>query len=428
MKRRVSQHGIPLGSRAPTRLTVFVLGGPGCGKGTQCEELVKNYGFVHLSAGELLRDEIKNKTQIGISCEELMAEGKLVPSEIPLNLLKAAMEKSERKHFLIDGFPRSVDQAQLFEKKIGKPNLVIYLECPFKVMQERLLKRGETSGRSDDNMETIKKRFETYRKESFPVVRFYEKVPNLLKTVSSAMSPTEVFEYIAQLLKDQYGLVAKFAPVLTGFDHRQHNCKRRTIIFVLGGPGCGKGTQCERMVRDFGYSHLSTGDLLRAEVASGSELGKQCDTLMKEGKLVPLDVTINLLKQAMGKAKCKRFLIDGFPRAVDQAHEFEAKVGKPDVVLCLDCSLELMEKRLLQRGKASGRADDNIETIKKRFETFLAESKPVIDYYRKSLPKAVKTIPTDKMPDEVYADVKAALKATAEKPVPPKVPAKADFR
>ncbi|EFJ20739.1 hypothetical protein SELMODRAFT_5337, partial [Selaginella moellendorffii] len=188
-------------------------------------------------------------------------------------------------------------------------------------------------------------------------------------------------------------------------------------IVFLGGPGCGKGTQCEELVRDFGYSHLSTGDLLRAEVASGSELGKQCDTLMKEGKLVPLDVTINLLKQAMGKAKCKRFLIDGFPRAVDQAHEFEAKVGKPDVVLCLDCSLELMEKRLLQRGKASGRADDNIETIKKRFETFLAESKPVIDYYRKSLPKAVKTIPTDKMPDEVYADVKAALKATAEKPV-----------
>ena len=96
----------------------------------------------------------------------------------------------------------------------------------------------------------------------------------------------------------------------------------------LGGPGSGKGTQCERIVRDFGFLHLSAGDLLRDEVKKGTEVGKDCEKLMKEGLLVPVEVTLELLKKAMkqGKKKAKGYLIDGFPRAVDQAQAFEKKV------------------------------------------------------------------------------------------------------
>ena len=96
--------------------------------------------------------------------------------------------------------------------------------------------------------------------------------------------------------------------------------------YFIGGPGSGKGTQCEKIVQTFGCHHISSGDLLRNEVASGSELGSQLDEIMKEGKMVPMDITLNLLKKAMAEAGSKTILLDGFPRTMEQAHEFENNV------------------------------------------------------------------------------------------------------
>ena len=126
------------------------------------------------------------------------------------------------------------------------------------------------------------------------------------------------------------------------------------VVFVLGGPGSGKGTQCEKLVKDYGFTHLSAGDLLRDEVRSRSEVGQMCANLMKEGKLVPMEVTIGLLRAAMEKATVKNFLIDGFPRALDQAMSFETRVQVADFVLFFDCPLETMTERLLERGLTSG--------------------------------------------------------------------------
>eukprot|EP01137_Pigoraptor_chileana_P029908 Opistho-2@15799 len=155
------------------------------------------------------------------------------------------------------------------------------------------------------------------------------------------------------------------------------------VVFVLGGPGSGKGTQCERIVKEFGFTHLSTGDLLRAEVTSGSPLGANIKAIMEKGDLVPLDVTLSLLRNAMLKAKstAKGFLIDGFPREIAQAHAFEEKIANCEIVLYFECSEATMEKRLIKRGETSGRADDNAETIRKRFRTFLEVSLPVIKHY-----------------------------------------------
>eukprot|EP00798_Chlamydomonas_sp_ICE-L_P013607 gene13608-19482_t len=129
-----------------------------------------------------------------------------------------------------------------------------------------------------------------------------------------------------------------------------------TIIFVLGGPGCGKGTQCDKIKATYeGVVHLSAGDLLRAEVASGSEVGAKCEdlmkegkivpmevgakceALMKEGKIVPLEVTMTLLKNAMISSGGSFFLIDGFPRKLDQGQAFEETIMPSKGVLFFDC-------------------------------------------------------------------------------------------
>ncbi|KAG0249898.1 hypothetical protein BG011_008839 [Mortierella polycephala] len=181
--------------------------------------------------------------------------------------------------------------------------------------------------------------------------------------------------------------------------------KDATVIFVLGGPGAGKGTQCANLVRDFGFVHLSAGDLLRAEQERpGSEYGELIKTYIREGKIVPMEVTIALLENEMLASGQTRFLIDGFPRKMDQAMKFEETVVPSKFTLYFECPEEVMLKRLMKRGETSGRADDNIESIKKRFRVFTQTSYPVIEHYGKS--GKVHTVSCVDSPEDVYAKVK----------------------
>ncbi len=158
-------------------------------------------------------------------------------------------------------------------------------------------------------------------------------------------------------------------------DTPRFDSSKVTVVFVLGGPGAGKGTQCARLVEDYGFVHLSAGDLLRAEQQrEGSQYGAMIAEYIKEGKIVPMEVTVALLSNAIADALAKqggegkgRFLVDGFPRKMDQAIKFDESVCPSQFVLFLQCSEEVMLSRLLERGKTSGRTDDNIESIKKRF-------------------------------------------------------------
>lgn len=183
---------------------------------------------------------------------------------------------------------------------------------------------------------------------------------------------------------------------------------------MLGGPGSGKGTNCERIAKDFGYMHLSTGDLLRAEVKSGSALGKELDAVMKTGGLVDSSMMLRILKGAMTEGNTKpvsgRYLIDGYPRAMDQIASFEAAICPPTFVLAFDAKEEVLEARLLNRGKASGRADDqNVEAIRARFKTFSEQSAPVITHYGGH--GKVRSINSEHPVDEVYADCKPIFDA-----------------
>ncbi|KAI1356766.1 uridylate kinase [Xylaria sp. FL0043] len=214
-----------------------------------------------------------------------------------------------------------------------------------------------------------------------------------------------------------------------------------TVLFVLGGPGAGKGTQCERLVAAHGFTHLSAGDLLRAEQnRPGSEYGELIKDYIKNGLIVPMEVTIVLLENAMRDAMTSaaaskntttpatttttttadekekpttkplkgKFLIDGFPRKFDQAVKFEEAVCPAKFVLFYDCPEEEMERRLLERGKTSGRSDDNAESIRKRFRTFVETSMPVVEYFEKQ--DRVVRIRADVPPDDVYRATEAELK------------------
>jgi len=170
-------------------------------------------------------------------------------------------------------------------------------------------------------------------------------------------------------------------------------------VFVLGGPGAGKGTQCCNLIRDYGFCHLSAGDLLRAHVKSGSKEGNVVADMIKNGQIVPSEVTVGLLQSAMTASGQEKFLIDGFPRNDENREAFEKVMGYDcDFVLFLDCPEDVMETRLL--GRNEGRTDDNAETIRKRFKVFMESSMPVVQHYE-SLGK-VRRVVADRPVEEVY--------------------------
>uniref|UniRef100_A0A0K8SFI8 adenylate kinase n=1 Tax=Lygus hesperus TaxID=30085 RepID=A0A0K8SFI8_LYGHE len=181
------------------------------------------------------------------------------------------------------------------------------------------------------------------------------------------------------------------------------------IIWVLGGPGSGKGTQCDRIVEKYGFTHISTGDLLRADVASGSERGKALEKVMKEGQLVSMKVVLGLLAEKMLNelSNSKGYLIDGYPRELAQGQAFEKSIGLCGLVLYFEASDDTLVKRLLHRALSSGREDDNEETIKKRLNTFHTHNDPIVQAYASK----TKKISAEDTPEIIFAQVVEAIDA-----------------
>lgn len=175
-------------------LITFVLGGPGSGKGTQCAKIAETFGFLHLSAGELLRKEILSGRENGSMILDVIKEGKIVPSEITINLIRREIEASENRKVLIDGFPRTDENRIAFERIVGVgPDLVIFFDCPEEEMVKRLLSRNQ--GRIDDNIETIKKRLEIFNKLNLPVINYYSSKGKVHK-IKAVGTTEEIFEKV----------------------------------------------------------------------------------------------------------------------------------------------------------------------------------------------------------------------------------------
>lgn len=159
-------------------------------------------------------------------------------------------------------------------------------------------------------------------------------------------------------------------------------------LILFGAPGSGKGTQSDLLVEKYHLTHLSTGDLLRSEIASGSPLGTTLNEYISKGNLIPDAMMIEMLSKEIDKhaSTSKGFILDGFPRTVEQAEALQQMLSNREGsnVLLLEMTVEKDEliKRLLKRGETSGRSDDNLETITKRLEVYEAKTKPVNEYYK----------------------------------------------
>lgn len=183
---------------------VVIFGPPGSGKGTQSDKIIEKYGYAHISTGDVLRAEIGEKTELGNKAKEFITKGQLVPDDLIVDMLAATLDKIETSTGVIfDGFPRTTPQAEALQTMLkargGDVNVMLSLEVERQELISRLLKRGETSGRSDDNLEIIEKRIEVYNEQTSPVIDFY-KAEGSYKAINGIGTVDEIFASIVEAL------------------------------------------------------------------------------------------------------------------------------------------------------------------------------------------------------------------------------------
>ena len=183
-------------------LNIVLFGPPGSGKGTQAEKLIEKYNLIHISTGDLLRAEVAEQTKLGVEAKKIMDAGELVPDEIVIGMIRKKLEEYKNAPgFIFDGFPRTVEQARELRKALTdydeRVTMLISLQVPREELVKRLIKRGEESGRADDNEETINNRIDVYDRQTVPVTYYYEKMHKHIP-VDGMGSIEEIFKRIVK--------------------------------------------------------------------------------------------------------------------------------------------------------------------------------------------------------------------------------------
>jgi adenylate kinase len=181
-------------------LNIVIFGAPGTGKGTQSGLIVEKYGLHHISTGEILRDEIAKKSPLGVLADQRISQGQLAPDELIIDILTDVLDKTaNEKGYIFDGFPRTIPQAQALDKLLNERGTSVVAVLSLKVEEQeliqRLLKRGEGSGRNDDRLEVIENRMKVYREQTDPLREYYKK-KGLFLSIPGSGSVDEVFEEI----------------------------------------------------------------------------------------------------------------------------------------------------------------------------------------------------------------------------------------
>ncbi|MFO7670020.1 MAG: adenylate kinase [Bacteroidales bacterium] len=186
-------------------LNIVLFGPPGSGKGTQASKIIEKYKLVHISTGDLLRMEVADQTLLGKKAKEIMEKGELVSDEIVIGMIRNKLKDNlEGPGFIFDGFPRTVEQARELRKTLTdmdeRVSVMISLNVPREQLVTRLIKRGEETGRSDDNLETINNRIDVYNRQTIPVTYYYDKMRKHTP-VDGTGTVDQIFERIVEVIE-----------------------------------------------------------------------------------------------------------------------------------------------------------------------------------------------------------------------------------
>ncbi|MDY5387718.1 MAG: adenylate kinase [Muribaculaceae bacterium] len=195
-------------------LNIVIFGAPGSGKGTQSARLIDAYGLYHISTGELLRDHIKRGTELGVTADQFISKGQLIPDDLMIRILDDVLENeaAAKKGVVFDGFPRTIPQADALEELLAKRgsqlDAVIGLDVPEDELVHRMLARGKETGRADDNIDTIKNRLDVYHNQTLPLRKYYEEKGKYI-AVNGTGIVDEIFANISRQLHDLTGIAPK---------------------------------------------------------------------------------------------------------------------------------------------------------------------------------------------------------------------------
>jgi adenylate kinase len=354
-------------------LNIALFGPPGAGKGTQSEFLIKKYNLFYISTGDLLRKEMAGKTKLGLEAQSIIAAGGLVSDEIIVQIIeKTITENSACNGFLFDGFPRTYIQAYILEGLMLKLHTslscLISLAVPEEESVRRLVNRGITSGRSDDNEVVIRNRLREYNDKTLPVLQFYRD-RGIYVEVDGTKNIEGVQKQISEIVRNELS-------------------KRLFNVVLFGYPGSGRGSQGKALAKKYGLEYVATGSMLDKEIKQGTETGKRITALYENGQLVPDEIVVQLIEKKLATSKdVKGFIFKGYPRTLVQSYILDGLLKKHGASINRIIEIEVPTLELIRRLDERSKTDrcmpydNSTAKIVKRLHEHETKTVPVIEKY-----------------------------------------------
>jgi adenylate kinase len=380
-------------------LNIALFGPPGAGKGTQSEFLIKKYNLFYISTGDILRKEMAEQTKLGIEARDIIAAGGLVSDEIIVQIIEKTITGNPGSNgFLFDGFPRTYIQAYILEGLMLKLNTslncLISLSVPEEESVRRLLQRGISSGRSDDNETVIRNRLREYNEKTLPVLQFYRDRGIYMEVDGTADIET-VHQEISSIVRTELN-------------------KSLFNIVLFGYPGSGRGSQGKALARKFGLEYVATGEMLEKEIEDGTDTGKRIAELYENGRLVPDEIVVQLIEKRLAASTgVKGFIFKGFPRTLVQSYILDGLLKKHGSSISRIVEIEVPTLELIRRLDERRQTadcmpyDTSTAKIVKRLQEHETKTVPVIEKYNQR--HGVLKVDGLGTFDEVFARISAGI-------------------